>query len=76
MILHFLYALRKILLKNKWYFHNFLYLNDCMVGKKAYQVVYSSISEVLSPLDYIREINIEAQLLDLSRSNIDLHQEF
>lgn len=47
-----------------------------MVGKKAYQVVYSSISEVLSPLDYIREINIEAQLLDLSRSNIDLHQEF
>lgn len=47
-----------------------------MVGKKAYQVVYSSISEVLSPLDYIREINIEAQLLDLSRTNIDLHQEF
>lgn len=47
-----------------------------MVGKKAYQVVYSSISDVLSPLDYIREINIEAQLLDLSRTNIDLHQEF
>lgn len=41
-----------------------------MVLKKAYQVVYSSISEVLSPLDYIREINTEAQLLDLSRGNI------
>ena len=47
-----------------------------MVGKKGCQVVYSSFAEVLSPLDYIREVNIEAQLLDLSISNIDLHQKF